>query len=106
VATFVISESNLANLPLGLSRLRIRAGSGLGLRALKSLLLDHLVQPDYKGLDLGLLTAQRHRPPGAGGEEEKAPLAGVSDRRDGDPIDRVELEDRHELKTRGGGWLF
>jgi hypothetical protein len=57
--------------------------------------LEHLLQPEDHGLDLGFLAAERHGAAGPGGQEEKAALAWVPDRGHGDAIDRVQLEDRH-----------
>ena len=101
----MVAEPHLTDLPLGLARRLAGIVHRLGrlLRRLDLLSLQHLVEPDDQGLQLRLLACQRQRPAGAGGEEEEAALAGLAHGRDGDAVHRVELVDRHRLKTRR--WL-
>src|ERR1700737_3778344 len=99
VAAFVVSQADLPDLPLRLARFGARVAWGFLLGALDALLLQHLVQPDDQGLDLRLVAAERHGAPRAGGQEEELALAGLSDRRHGDLVARVELEYGHELSV-------
>ncbi len=98
----MIAETHLADLPFGISR-RERTVARRPLSHLDPLRLEHLVDANYQGLDLRLLTGQRQRPPPALGEQEEAPLAGLPDGSHRDVIDRIELEDRHWFKTKSRG---
>jgi len=99
----VVAKPDLAHLPLGLAW---REGSRARrpVRHLDALRLQHLVEADDEGLDLGLLASERERPAPAFGKQEEAALAGLADRRHRYVVNRVELEYGHTInsKSRGG----
>src|SRR5207302_7239012 len=99
LAGLVIAQAHLADLPLGLVRLgAAQRGLRRLLRRFDLLGLEHLVQAQEEGLDLGFLTSERQRPPRPGRKEEETALAGLADRGDYDAVDRVELGYRHRQK--------
>ncbi len=102
-AVLVVPETHFADLPLRL------AGLQAGLTRCRcdrfeTLRLDHLLEPDEERLDLRFLATQSERPPRAAGEQEKLALPRLADRRDGDLLRRVELEDGHLPKPTGSGF--
>ena len=100
VAVFVVPETHLADLPLRLAGLQSRLTT-CRCDSFETLRLDHLLEPDDERLDLRFLTAQRERPPRAAGEQEELAPPWLADRRDGDLLRRVELEDGHLQKPTG-----
>src|SRR5258708_2539031 len=97
LACFVVAETHLADLPLGLPG-REPSLAGNAFRALDPLGFEHLVEANDQSLDLGLLARERQGASPPFGEQEEAPLAGFPDGSHSDVIDRIELEDGHWSK--------
>src|SRR5260370_12728320 len=79
--------------PLRLARLERCARGRFGI--LDALGRHHLLKAHDQGLDLRLLAGERQRAARPAGQEEELPLAGLSDRRNRDLLDRVKLENWH-----------
>src|SRR6267378_3523724 len=96
----VVAQSHFTDLPLGLAG-QERAAARSRVHAFDALVGHHLLQADEEGLDLRLLARQRERAAGPAGEQEELARPRLADRRHGDVVDRVELEDGHLPKTTG-----
>ncbi len=96
-AVLVVPETHFADLPLGLAGLQARL-TRCRCDPFETLRFDHLLEPDEERLDLRFLAAQSERPPRAAGEQEELAPPWLADRRDGDLLRRIELEDGHLSK--------
>ena len=107
LALGVVAQAHLGHLPLGLAWLQAPDGGLLALD-LDALRVHHLVQPHDQGLDLRLLAGQCQRPALARSHEEELAVTGLSDRRQGDRLDRVELVDHStsSLRVERGSYGF